>query len=59
MEVSEMARLGGFARRDSLTAKKRTEIARKAANARWEKAGKSVQRPKAEQALARKGSERR
>jgi hypothetical protein len=33
MEVSEMARLGGLARAEGLTAKRRQEIAKKAAKA--------------------------
>jgi len=37
MDVKEMARLGGKARAKKLTAKERSEIARKAVLARWRK----------------------
>lgn len=37
MDVTEMARLGGKARAAKLKAKKRSEIARKAALRRWKK----------------------
>jgi hypothetical protein len=37
MDVTEMARLGGKARAAKLTGKQRSEIARKAARARWRK----------------------
>jgi hypothetical protein len=37
MDVTEMARLGGRARAKRLTAKDRSEIARKAVLARWRK----------------------
>ncbi len=37
MDVTEMARLGGKARAAKLNGKRRSEIARKAARARWRK----------------------
>jgi hypothetical protein len=40
MTAAEVARLGGEARRDSMTPEERSEQARRAVEARWEKAGK-------------------
>jgi hypothetical protein len=41
MHVTEMARLGGHARAKKLSAKERSEIARKAVLARWRKRRKA------------------
>lgn len=46
--VSEFASRGGDARAKSLSAEQRTDIARRAVQARWEKAGKTIEKvPKA------------
>lgn len=44
MTVKEMAKLGNAARNRALTPEQRTEIARRAVNARWAKKNKEVNR---------------
>ena len=44
MTVKEMAKLGNAARNRALTSEQRTEIARRAVNARWAKRNKEVNR---------------
>jgi hypothetical protein len=50
MDVSEMARMGGHARAKKMTKAERSESARKAINARWEKVRKKAAKKTAKKA---------